>query len=315
MDPSSRRNPTDELAQALAPMTDVLVALAAGDFEARVPRTLDGGPVDVLAFLVNAMADEVAVLVQDLERERAALEAARDKLVLAEKLVAIGEISAGVAHELNQPLTVIRMLTELLAMRPHDTIEAHARDLALLEDAITRMTRIVDSVQAFACGPALRRELVCAEEPVDAALGLLEAPLRRARIVVDRPERSERAPVIAIDRERICQVFVNVLSNACYALETMPEEQPRTIRIATSTLPSSVVFRVADDGPGVANEHASRLFDPFFTTKPPGHGAGLGLSVSHGIVRDHGGVIRFEPASPSGACFVIELPRMKVGAR
>lgn len=310
MDPSERDSAVDtELARTLAPMTNVLVALASGDFEARVARSHDGGPIDVLSFLVNAMADEVAVLVHDLEREREELKATRDKLVLAEKLSAIGEISEGVAHELNQPLTVIRMLTELLAMRPNATIAECARDLSLLADATTRMTRIVESVQTFARGPALRRELVRADEPLEAALGLLETPIKRAGIVVERNDRDQKSPVIAVDRERICQVFVNVLANACYALESLPEARSRTIRIATVANPASVVFRVADDGPGVAQEHASKLFDPFFTTKPPGCGTGLGLSVSHGIVRDHGGEIRYEPSMPNGACFVIELPR------
>lgn len=300
-----------QLGDAIAAMTEVLVAIASGRFDIRVERTFDGGPVDVLSFLVNAMAEEVAVLVGTLEREREALAKARAELVLAEKLAALGELSAGVAHELNQPLTVIRMLTELLPTRPARTVGECAPEIALMSDAARRMARIVDGVQTFARAPALRLALVPVNEPVDAALLLVEASLRDARISVFRDD-VVAVHAVVMDADRMCQVFVNILTNARYALESREGALAGTIRIETRDTDASIIYRITDDGPGVEAQNVSRIFDPFFTTKPPGRGTGLGLSVSHGIVREHGGTLRHEAAVPCGATFEVTLPRRRM---
>lgn len=288
-------------------VTEVLIAVASGRFDVRAPRSFDGSAMDVLAFMVNATAEEVGLLVATLDREREDLQRARDQLVLAEKLAALGELSAGVAHELNQPLTVIRMITDLLRSKPNATIAECAADLATIADASRRMGRIVDSVRAFARGRSLVVESIDPIAPVESALVLVQEANRQSGIRVDRDYQPD-LPRARADADRLQQVFVNLLVNARHALESSTTTSERVIHVGIAAQGEQVVYTVEDNGPGVAAEHAGRVFDPFFTTKAPGSGTGLGLSVSHGICVDHGGSLCLEPRDPVGARFVVRIP-------
>lgn len=296
-----------ELEGPIGSITEVLIAVASGRFDVRATRSFAGDPMDVLAFMVNATAEEVGILVETLEAEREELKRARDALVLAEKLAALGELSAGVAHELNQPLTVIRMIAELLSKKPDARVADCAKDLAMISESARRMGRIVDSVQAFARSSTLTMSRIEPTQPLEDALVLLDESLRQSSIAIDRTYASG-LPSIVADADRLQQVFVNLLVNAKHAIEAHGSPSA-TIHLALEADEAFVRYRIADEGTGVAPEHIARIFDPFFTTKPVGSGTGLGLAVSHGIASEHGGSLRYEPRVPHGACFVLEIPR------
>jgi C4-dicarboxylate-specific signal transduction histidine kinase len=289
----------DELEAAVADLTDVLRAVASGDFSRRARRSMRGNPVDVLAFLVNATAEEVSHLVEELERTR-------QQLAVTEKLAALGELSGGIAHELNQPLTAIRICADMLRECSDEPVSAHLRHVELIAEASTRMAKIVDAIRTFARNTPMQRRPVPALAPLEDALRLFEDIFRTEGIVLER-ELEARMLYMSADHDRLQQVFVNLLANARDAIRA---NAPGSRRIVVSARAQRQMLRftIEDSGPGVAARDVPRLFDPFFTTKPVGEGTGLGLSVSHGIVLEHDGSIEYEPAAGGGACFSIWLP-------
>lgn len=295
-----------EIERALQSFTDVLLAVARGDFSVRADRSYDGDPIDVLAFLVNATAEEVSDLVRQLHAERRELKRAQDQLLLAAKLASLGEMAAGVAHELNQPLTAIRMLVDLLSSRPRATVGEALGDLETLAEAARRMARIVDGIRMFGRAAPLQLRPIPARAPIEGALELLRDTLERHDIEVVR-DFEDRLPEIEADSDQLHQVFVNLLLNARDAFEDGRSDARVIARVGT--VAGGVVYRIEDNGPGIADAVAQRIFDPFFSTKTVGEGTGLGLSLSHGIVAEHGGVLRYEHARGGGACFVVELAR------
>lgn len=291
------------LEEAIAAVTEVLREVACGRFDARAPRSYRGDAMDTLAFLVNATAEELGELVGQLRAERDALERAQAKLVHAAKLAALGELAGGVAHELNQPLTAIRSIVELAQL---SRAAPRSEDLELIRRAAMRMARIVESVRTFGRPSPMRMAPSPAWAPVEAALELLADALRRdgIELVTSIPPAM---PKVMGDVDRLQQVLVNLLANARDALQDHRAASPPRIAVAIRHDAGSIVYAVEDNGPGVAEEHVPHLFEPFFSTKEVGRGTGLGLSVSYGIVRDHGGEIAYERAEAGGARFVVRL--------
>ncbi len=292
---------------SLERITEVLVSVARGDFAARAPRSYSGDPWDVLAFLVNATAEEVDHLVEQREQEREELRQARDQLVQSEKLAALGELAGGVAHELNQPLTAIAVLTELLLANPEKTIAEQREPLELIAVAAGRMGRIVSAIRMFGRPAPLRLEPTDVREPVRSSLELMQQSLDVAAVRIQL-DVDPALPRVAADSECLQQVFINLLSNARDALEEVAEDAPRAIRISIRRGASTVAVAVEDTGPGVPKEVENRIFDPFFTTKTVGRGTGLGLSICHGIVSEHRGTLRYGRGPGGGPCFTVELP-------
>jgi two-component system C4-dicarboxylate transport sensor histidine kinase DctB len=295
-----------ESSEQLDNITQVLVRVAGGDFEARAPREHSGDPWDVLAFLVNATAEEVAQLVSDLQSQRQELETARAQLIQAEKLALLGQLAGGVAHELNQPLTAILALTELLLEHERPRGEEQ-KDVELILSAARKMGRIVSAVRTFGRDMPLSLESVDVRRPVEDALVLMAETLRSASVQVDLTQIAT-VPKVLADVDSIGQVFINLIANARDALEAAVPSQQRRLAIHIGSETDKVLVTVSDNGPGVSVEVASRIFDPFFSTKPVGRGTGLGLAISHGIVEKHGGSLRYDRASLGGACFTVMLP-------
>ena len=303
--PSDSIPTTDaDFERVLQSLTDVLLGVARGDFGVRAHRSYQGDAVDVLAFLVNSTAEEVGELVRQLNEERSALKETRDQLLLAAKLASLGELAAGVAHELNQPLTAIRMLVDLLVARPEASVADCLPDLETLAEAARRMARIVEGVRMFGRAAPIRIRPVPALAPVEGALELIQETLERHGIEVER-QFAQPLPAVRADEDRLYQVFVNLLTNARDALAEAPAGA--RVVVGVEAVGDRVVYRVEDNGPGIDEAIAQRIFDPFFTTKAVGRGTGLGLSLSHGIVAEHGGELRYEPAPGGGARFVFEL--------
>jgi histidine kinase len=302
-----------DVALSLEGITEVLVAVARGDFGVRASRSHQGDAWDVLSFLVNETAEEVRRLVEEVHLERQELVEAQEKLHRTEKLAALGELAGGVAHELNQPLTVMQTLAELLLEKPEDTIGSRARELQLISAAAKRMGRIVAAIRTFGRRAPLNLGPLDLRVPIGDALTLLEEPLSAARIEV-RMSVEDGAPWVAGDGEALQQVFINLLSNARDVLCELPDGAPRCISIATVVREGGVRVIFDDNGPGVPDSVVDRLFDPFFSTKSVGRGTGLGLSISHGIIAEHRGTLVYSANRAGGASFIVDLPGAAGGA-
>lgn len=289
-------------------ITEVLVSIASGKFDVRAPRTFAGDPWDVLAYLANETAEEVKRLVEQLHAERRELEEAQERLHQAQKLAALGELAGGVAHELNQPLTVLQSVAELLLEKPDKTVGERQRELELMSAASRRMGRIVSAIRTFGRKAPLEFGVVRLDEPIREALSLLEGPLALANIRVDLEILGE-VPEILADSDALQQVFINLLSNSRDILEET-EAPDRRIVISIEAGQEGSTVRVNDNGPGVPEEAVPKLFDPFFSTKSIGRGTGLGLSISDRIVREHSGELRYERGPLGGACFVVRFPSL-----
>ena len=232
------------------------------------------------------------------------LREAQEELVQAGKLAALGQMSAALAHEINQPLAAIRTFvasTRLLAERGET---AMVRDnLAMIGDLAERMAVLSGHLKDFARKGPARVEAVPVARAMDRALALLASRLREEEVQVEQsipPDARVRG-----DAVRLEQVFVNLLRNAA---DAMAECEERRLTLTADRSSEGWEIRIRDTGTGIAEAHQFQLFDPFFTTKEVGQGLGLGLSLSYGIVRDFGGTLRAENNPEGGACFVVQLP-------
>ena len=262
-------------------------------------------------------------------RKRAEIEADRQRAAAhqREKLAALGSLLAGVAHELNNPLSVVLGRAMMLEEEIDDP--AVRNSLGRLRTAAERCARIVKSFLALARQKAREPKPVDVRAILNAGLEILASNLRSAGIEVVREDAPDLPSVMA-DEDELHQVFLNLIVNACQALEAMPpvladltasgklSGGTRRLWIRTSTVegagPGIVRIAICDNGPGVPAVLHSQIFDPFFTTKPVGAGTGLGLSVCHGIVSTHGGTITVEDRPGGGACFIVTLPACPMDA-
>ncbi len=225
-----------------------------------------------------------------------------EMLLRTEKLASVGTLSAGVAHEILNPLNIISTIAQLMLMDyPSGKIHDHANDILA---QVKRATRITDSLRKFAHQKKGRVAILNVNDVIDKALLLLEHDLKRNNIVVVKNYQRD-LPAIEADEEKLMQVFVNLTSNARDALRG---EEGGRIAVSTRGLNDGVEIQVTDNGPGIPSEIIERVFDPFFTTKDPDKGTGLGLSVAHTIIHDHFGSIYAESGLSNGACFRIWLP-------
>ncbi|URK86200.1 PAS domain S-box protein (plasmid) [Rhizobium sp. RCAM05350] len=255
-----------------------------------------------------------AAHLRDLSAARQAqaeIEHQREALHQKDKLAALGSLLAGVAHELNNPLSIVigqaMMLREKLVEAPMAS-ELAERSVKI-EIAANRCARIVRSFLDMARQRKHQRDAVLIPELVGSGLELLSYNLKSSGVVVET-DLPKNLPPLWIDADQIHQVIVNLLVNANQALEEKTDGQ-RRIRIAAEHLPETqtIALRISDNGAGIPLSIRSRIFDPYFTTKPQGTGTGIGLAVSRGLIESHSGTLELDPAQGlGGACFVIRLP-------
>lgn len=286
------------------------------------------------------LEQELARRNAELERALRELKEAEVQLVQAERLTAVGELAAGVAHEVNNPVN--------FAMNSLDTLRSSVADLARYADAVAdtdwsdvegarraaaalralgeeiglgelagtlrelieivnegleRTYRLVADLRDFGAGGPRQRGAVDLRSTVDSTLRLLQAELRRANVRVERSYDPE-LPVLEGERAALNQLCLNLLKNGLQALE----KTGGTVTVTIRREGPRVLLRVHDDGPGIPRETQEKLFEPFFTTKAPGKGTGLGLAICRRVVESHGGEIRVDSTPERGTTFSVLLP-------
>ncbi len=225
------------------------------------------------------------------------------QLIQNERLAAMGQMIAGVAHELNNPLTAVLGVTELL--RDSTSDDAARRQLEIAHRQARRAAQIVQSLLTFSRPPQPRKICLNLSELIQRSLQLHEHSLRTNRVTVDF-SASPDLPLILGDTSQLTQVFLNLIANAEQAIREIRDHG--TLRIRVCRAGERVVATFQDDGAGIPREILPKIFDPFFTTKRPGRGTGLGLSICLAILREHNGEIEAESLSEGGSLFAVSLP-------
>ena len=244
----------------------------------------------------------VVILVEDVTEQRN-MEA---QLIQNDKMASIGQLVSGVAHELNNPLTSIAGLTELLLEREPGR-EIPREHLRVIHEQAERAGRIVRNLLTFARKGVLEKTAVDLNDVATRTSLLIVYELQLHGIELESALSPE--PVVILgDRYELQQVLLNLVNNAVQAVNGLESGRPRRISIITARPDGMATLAVRDSGPGVPPHLASYLFTPFFTTKAPGEGTGLGLSLSYGLVKSHGGVLSYELSAEGGAEFRITLP-------
>ena len=266
-----------------------------------VPLRLGDRTFTVSAVPTNESDRSVAVLLFDDQTERRRL---YDQLLQSEKMSAIGQLIAGVAHDLNNPLASVVGFADFLG-EVRDVPPQLREPLAVIREEAERASGIVKSLLTFARKQERQRRSTQLGTLLDSTQVLLRNELL-AQHVEMRIEVEPDLPAVDIDPNQIQQVFVNLIHNAAHAIASTG--RPGEIVVRARRWLDGVDVEIADNGPGMTPELASQVFDPFFTTKPEGQGTGLGLSISQGIVREHGGRITLATESGAGSTFTVHLP-------
>jgi len=305
------RRPRELMANDTISAEDIQEAVrSGGTWRGTVTRTRADGSSFPVSATVVALRDghgkptHFVSVERDISEERRL----REQLIHSERLSAVGQLVAGVAHELNNPLQGVMGNLELM-IGAEDRPQTR-RDLKEVQVAGERAAKIVRNLLTFARKSALDRSVEDLNEIVRATLAWRATDLRASEIVLDEQYAAE-LPLIIVNREEIQQVILNLILNAEHA--SRAAAKPPTLHVRTGATETTVFVEIADEGPGVPREAAARIFEPFFTTKFVGEGTGLGLSVSLGIAEAHGGTLTHVP-SERGARFALTLPVASTGS-
>jgi two-component system NtrC family sensor kinase len=245
----------------------------------------------------------VIVSVRDITVQRKL----EQQIIQSERLAAMGQMIGGFAHELNNPLTSIMGVAELL--QEGEVTETVSKQLAMLQQQARRATDIVQNLMYFSRPPAPGKGPIKLSELVQRTLHLHAYSLRRNNITVDfLPEPS--LPAVNGDPHQLMQVFLNLILNSEQAMREVRDRG--TLRIRLGKDDDSILATFQDDGPGIPPDILPNIFDPFYTTKRPGRGTGLGLSICKAILREHGGEVEAASGPGGGAVFTVTLPSAEV---
>lgn len=229
------------------------------------------------------------------------------QLYRSEKLATLGQLISGVAHELNNPLAAILGFAEL-CRDSEQSRQQLDENLEVIEREARRTGHIVDNLLNFSRQRQNQRTVVDVHELLERCFKLLAYNFRNTGITISR-DYDTTLPHIRMDEYQMQQVFMNLIVNSAQALNESETDRPEiTVRTHLTRNDKQMVIELSDNGPGIPQEHRQQIFQAFFTTKPDGEGTGLGLPVSLGIVKEHGGTILHSSPRKSGACFKIILP-------
>ena len=225
------------------------------------------------------------------------------QIIQSERLAAMGQMIGGFAHELNNPLTSILGMSELL--QEGEAPESVRKQMVVLQQQARRAAEIVQNLMYFSRPPAPGKTPIDLSELVQRTLHLHAYSLRKSNITVDFLKETS-VPVVSGDAHQLMQVFLNLILNSEQAMREVRDRGTLRIRIEKQEKSVSVIFQ--DDGPGISPDILPNIFDPFYTTKRPGRGTGLGLSICKAILREHGGEIEASSGPGGGAVFLVTLP-------
>jgi two-component system NtrC family sensor kinase len=304
MEFGGRTHPED-LPAALALYKDIIAGKQTfASLEIRVRHKL--GEWRRIRFNFSPLSDEKGSIegVVLSGRDVTDLKRLEEQLIQAEKLAAMGQMLAGVAHELNNPLTAILGVTELLRER-EGADDSTRRQLELTHRQARRAARIVQNLLEFSRPASPQKKPLELNNLLERTLQLQEHSLRRNNIEVDFHPQADLPSVIG-DANQLIQVFLNLVTNAEQAIREVRDTGRIQIRACRNG--NQLTITVQDDGVGIRPEALPRIFDPFYTTKRPGGGTGLGLSICMSIIREHGGNIEAETLPAGGSAFTIYLP-------
>jgi PAS domain S-box-containing protein len=243
---------------------------------------------------------------EDLKKANAELKTTQLQLIQVEKLESVGRLAAGVAHEVKNPLSTLLMGVEYLGDALTNAPEDVAMTLAQMREAVQRADAIVHGLLDIASSGKLRLADDSLNSALEQSLMLVRHELQQKHIHVFR-HLDLTLPHLQMDRQKIEQVFINLIINAIYAMPTDGELRVTTKSIVTADGRQSVLATIEDNGPGISPEALIRIFDPFFSTKPTGMGSGLGLAVARNIMEMHGGKIEITNRPEGGACATVTL--------
>ena len=243
--------------------------------------------------------ETIHFLIKDIEQRRLM----QTQMAQADKLASIGELSSGIAHEINNPLGIILGYTQLL-LRSEEPRSDRFNDLKTIEKHVKSCKAIVEDLLNFARTSSPQKEILDIRAVVEEVIGFVRHHSNLENIQIETVFAPKLPPSL-MDEKKIKQVLINLLMNAIHAVD-----RKGTIKITTGLNESAsrITVEVSDTGHGIEKENLLRIFDPFFTTKPTGEGTGLGLSVSYGIVKGHGGNITVKSELGQGAAFTLSLP-------
>jgi two-component system NtrC family sensor kinase len=282
---------------------ELLAVLLLSDREPLRPDAVANDTIELFVAQA-AVAIQNARLYASAQANLARVRETQMQLVQAAKLSAVGQLVSGVAHELNNPLSVVIGYGQLLMSR--DLPPALRRPIELMVSQADRMARIVRNLLLFARQRPPERVAVQLNTVIDDALALRLNQLTVSAITVER-RFGDQLPDIAGDAQQLQQVFLNLVLNAEQAIVAAGRPGRIVVTTERSATGDTVRASVTDDGPGIPPDTVPRVFEPFFTTKEVGSGTGLGLSVSYGIVQEHSGRLSVE-SRPGSTTFVVELP-------
>ncbi|MGD9209443.1 MAG: ATP-binding protein [Desulfobacteraceae bacterium] len=243
--------------------------------------------------------DTLHFWVKDIEQRYLMIE----HIAQADKLVSIGELSAGIAHEINNPLGVILGYTQLLIRNEIDTSERY-QDLKTIEKHTRHCKSIVEDLLKFSRTSKPKKALNNIHEIIDDVLNFVKYQSNLDQVEITKDYDVDIMPVL-LDEKKIKQVFINLIMNAKHAVGKTGSIVVKTCFQANQ---NAIAICISDNGYGIIKKNLSQIFDPFFTTKPTGEGTGLGLSVSYGIIKNHGGHISVESTPGKGSTFTVVLP-------
>ena len=264
--------------------------------------------IKILEMLMGqtAIALKNARLYQDLKDRMLELQTTQQQLLQSAKLAAIGELAASVAHEINNPLTVILGSSAVLLRKMPSDSAAYAKITNII-NAANRAGKIVRDLLDFSRRREPKHESVSVNDLVRRSLDIVQARLASGGVAV-RQELDEHLPPVIGDPDQLTQVFINLFANA---VDAMPGGGILTVETSTLYADGAVSIKVNDTGMGMDQAQIARIFEPFFTTKEEGKGTGLGLSVSLSIISKHGGSIEVESHPGQGTTMRVKLPERR----
>ncbi|RMG74734.1 MAG: DUF3365 domain-containing protein [Nitrospirae bacterium] len=270
-------------------------------------KMINGEVIDVL-ITANYRTDEEGKICgyEAIIKDITSWKRFQEQLKEADRLASIGEMAAGLAHEINNPLSIIMGYTGML-LKEFKENNPKRDDLEIIYKNTEACKKIVEDLLKFSRKTETRPRRTNINSIIDEVVDFLSYRLEEKEVHINK-ELDTGMPDIMVDAEKIKQVFVNMLVNAWQAVDEGGSIWIRTYMNADQT---RAIIEIEDNGCGIRPEHKSRVFEPFFTTKEPGEGTGLGLSVSYGIVKEHGGEIFLNSTPGEGTVFVIELPAVR----